>query len=112
MAARRSAQCHKRTLRHEAAYKMWMAPMGGSGPSQPRWRGMGSGRVRHPARYCARYARATKSVIDLKVDAELSRFRSGKSQGIPWRRRFAFSGIQELLCHGPQAHREHPATAP
>ena len=43
MAARRSAQCHKQTLRHEAACKMWMAPMGGSGPSQPRWRGDGVG---------------------------------------------------------------------
>jgi hypothetical protein len=43
MAARRSAQCHEQTLRHEAACKMWMAPMGGSGPSQPRWRGDGVG---------------------------------------------------------------------
>ena len=58
--------------------------MGGSGPSQPRWRGDGVGRERHPARYCARYARATKSVIDLKVDAELSDFRSGKTlRGLP-----------------------------
>jgi hypothetical protein len=27
--------------------------------------------MRHPARYCARDARAPKSVIDLKLDAEL-----------------------------------------
>jgi hypothetical protein len=27
-------------------------------------------------------------------------------------RHFEQSGIPDLFCHGPQAHREHPAIAP
>ena len=81
MAARRSAQCHERTLRHEAAYKMWMAPMGGIGAIPAKMAGgRGWGRMRHPARYCARDARAPKSVIDPKVDAEPPDIRSGETR--------------------------------
>jgi len=49
-----------------------MAPMG-IGTIQPRWRGVRGGC--HPAQSCARYARAPKSVIHLKVFQESPEFR-------------------------------------
>jgi hypothetical protein len=60
---------------------MWMAPMGiGAIPAKMAGGGRGvGGTVRHPAKYCARSARAPKSVIDLKIKAELSDFRSGET---------------------------------
>ena len=66
-------------------------PRWGSEPSQPRWRGGrgaggtgGGGECAIRPDNCARSVRATKSVIDLKVDAELSDFRSGETlKGIP-----------------------------
>src|SRR5215207_8800635 len=61
-------------------------PRWGSEPSQPRWRGDGGvgGECAIRPDNCARSARAPKSVIDLKVDAELSDFRSRETlKGIP-----------------------------
>ena len=56
---------------------MWMAPMGvGAIPAKMAGgRGVGGECAIRPDN-CARSARAPKSVIDLKVDAELSDFRS------------------------------------
>ena len=58
--------------------RKWMAPMG-IGTIQPRWRGVRGGC--HPAQSCARYARAPKSVICLKVSQEITRVPiSGKTR--------------------------------
>ena len=64
---------------------MWMAPMGvGAIPAKMAGgRGVGGECAIRPDN-CARSARAPKSVIDLKVDAELSDFRSRETlKGIP-----------------------------
>ena len=64
---------------------MWMAPTGiGAIPAKMAGGTGGGGECAIRPDNCARSVRATKSVIDLKVDAELSDFRSGETlKGIP-----------------------------